>query len=76
VYQRGALTLHALRGTIGGGAFFALLREWTATHRHGTVTTEDFTELARRHAGKPLDGLFRSWLYERRVPGMPAAGAP
>jgi aminopeptidase N len=39
VYKRGALVLHALRGRIGDERFFALLRDWTARHRHATVTT-------------------------------------
>ena len=36
VYKRGALTLHALRLTVGDDAFFALLRGWTdrARPRH------------------------------------------
>jgi aminopeptidase N len=69
VYQRGALALHALRTTIGERPFFALLREWTDSHRNGTVTTDEFTTLAQRHTPRPLDGLFTAWLYE---PGLPA----
>ncbi|MFF2521368.1 M1 family metallopeptidase [Streptomyces liangshanensis] len=71
VYQRGALTLHALRTVLGDGGFFSLLREWTALHRHGTVTTEDFTALAQRHSAHPLDELFAAWLYSPRVPDLP-----
>jgi aminopeptidase N len=69
VYQRGALTLHAVRTAIGDTAFFALLRAWTTTHRHGTVTTEQFTALAQQHTDTPLDGLFTAWL---RRPPLPA----
>jgi len=68
VYQRGALTLHALRVVIGDAPFFALVREWTRIHQHGTVTTEDFTALAQRHSARPLDGLFAQWLYESALP--------
>jgi aminopeptidase N len=71
VYQRGALTLHALRATIGDQAFFPFLRSWTDTHRHGTVTTEQFTALAARHTAAPLDTLFTSWLYDTRLPTLP-----
>jgi aminopeptidase N len=71
VYERGALTLHALRTVIGHAAFIAVLREWTATHRHRTVTTEDFTALAQRHSPRPLDGLFTAWLYETKLPRLP-----
>ncbi|MGP4025591.1 M1 family metallopeptidase [Actinomadura sp. 3N407] len=71
VYKRGALTLHALRCATGDDAFFRTLREWTAGHRHGSVTTEDFTALAARRAGRPLDDLFSAWLYRRPLPPLP-----
>ncbi|MEU8272310.1 M1 family aminopeptidase, partial [Sphaerisporangium sp. NPDC049002] len=69
VYKRGALTVHALRRTLGDDAFFALLREWTTTYQHGTVTTDRFTRLAGRFA--PLDDFFASWLYAERLPALP-----
>ncbi len=68
VYQRGALALHALRVVVGDASFFALLRDWTQVHQHGTVTTEEFTALAQRHTAQPLDGLFAAWLYEPALP--------
>jgi aminopeptidase N len=71
VYQRGALTLQALRATIGDRAFFALLRAWTAAHRHGGVSTDQFTALAQRHTDHLLDGLFGAWLHERPMPELP-----
>ncbi|MCX4818599.1 M1 family metallopeptidase [Streptomyces sp. NBC_01142] len=71
VYQRGALTLHALRTVIGHAAFVAVLREWTATYRHSTVTTEEFIALAQRHSAHPLDGLFTMWLYDEKLPALP-----
>jgi len=73
VYQRGALTLHALRTTIGDTAFRAVLRGWTTTHRHGTVTTEQFTALAQRHTRRSLDALFGAWLHATRLPDLPAS---
>jgi aminopeptidase N len=74
VYQRGALTLHALRSAVGDEAFFATLREWTAIHRNRTVTTAQFEQTARRHAPRSLDGLFTAWLHEPRLPPLPDAG--
>ena len=70
VYKRGALTLHALRGLVGDGNFFALLREWTARHRHSTVVTDDFTGLAAKFAEMPLRPLWDAWLYSTRVPPL------
>jgi aminopeptidase N len=71
VYQRGALTLHALRTTVGDQAFFALVQDWAATYRHGTVTTDDFVRLAARHSSGSLDALFRAWLHEPALPPLP-----
>ena len=68
VYQRGALTLQALRDTMGDAKFFELLRTWTTLHRHGTVTTQAFTELAQRHAHTPLTALFNAWLLQPALP--------
>ncbi|WP_242910003.1 M1 family metallopeptidase [Actinomadura terrae] len=71
VYKRGALALHALRHVMGDEAFFGALREWTSANRHGTVTTDAFTALAGRHAGRPLDGFFTAWLREKALPPLP-----
>ena len=49
VYKRGALTLHVLRRHLGDDDFFALLRDWTARHRHSTAFTDDFTGLAANY---------------------------
>jgi aminopeptidase N len=70
VYKRGALTLHALRGIVGDDRFFALLRDWTARHRHGTVVTDDFTGLAANYADVSLRPLWEAWLYSPRVPPL------
>ena len=70
VYKRGALTLHALRAVVGDDKFFALLRDWTTRHRHGTVVTDDFTGLAANYADVSLRPLWEAWLYSRRVPPL------
>lgn len=71
VYKRGALTLHALRRAMGDAPFFALLREWTAGHRHGSVTTEHFTALAARRTTRSPEKLFAAWLYGPALPARP-----
>jgi aminopeptidase N len=68
LYRRGALTLHAVRTTVGEAAFFAILREWTAVHRHATATTADFVAIAERHAGSALTALFDAWLFSPALP--------
>ena len=74
VYKRGALTLHALRVTIGDEAFFRLLREWVARFAYRSVTTEDFVSLAEEVSGASLRELFTAWLDVRALPALPGAG--
>ena len=74
VYKRGALTLHALRLTVGDATLVEILRAWTQTHAHGTVVTDDFVDVASRHTEEPLHELFRSWLFEQPCRRCPAAG--
>ena len=70
VYKRGAITLHVLRTTIGDDKFFALLRDWTNRHRHGTVVTDDFTGLAANYAEVSLHPLWNAWLFSTEVPPL------
>ncbi|MTD56752.1 M1 family metallopeptidase [Amycolatopsis pithecellobii] len=71
VYDRGALTLQALRSTVGDEAFFKILQTWVAEHKGGAARIEDFIALSERVSGKPLQDLFRTWLF---TAGKPAAG--
>jgi aminopeptidase N len=71
VYERGALTLHALRLTVGDAKFFAILRTWTTEHRHATATTAQFIALAERISGRSLHDFFAGWLRSDAVPALP-----
>ncbi|MFI7636609.1 M1 family metallopeptidase [Nonomuraea sp. NPDC049400] len=68
VYNRGAMTLHALRKAVGDATFFKLLKTWTADHRHGHVTTDEFIHLAEQLSGQNLRPLFDAWLFQPRRP--------
>jgi len=68
VYQRGAMTLQALRVKIGDLAFFQLLRGWADDHLYGNVDTADFIVAAEAASGMDLDAFFNVWLYQ---PGKP-----
>lgn len=74
VYKRGALTLHALRLAGGEDAFAALLREWTASHRHTTVTTDDFRACVARVMGDRHEPLLTAWLDRLPLPSLPGEG--
>lgn len=71
VYKRGALTLHALRLTIGDDAFFGVLRRWTAIKQHAIGTTAEFRALAQECHGTGLSDLFDRWLCQPALPHLP-----
>jgi len=71
VYQRGSLTLHALRLEVGDEAFFEILRTYTERFAHSNASTEDFISLAEEVSGQPLGVLFDAWLYDETLPDMP-----
>jgi aminopeptidase N len=62
-YDRGAMTLQALRVKVGDRVFFRILRDWYAQHRYGNVTTADFVRLAEKRSRQQLDTFFDVWLY-------------
>lgn len=69
IYERGALTLHALRLQVGDDAFFTILRTWTSRFHNGNATTEDFIALSEEISGDDLGDFFQAWLFE---PGLPS----
>ncbi|WP_373684305.1 M1 family aminopeptidase [Micromonospora thermarum] len=71
VYERGAMTVHALRVSVGDKAFFEILKTWVQEQRNATGTTEEFVELSERISGKQLDKLFDAWLYGTKKPTAP-----
>ncbi|WP_442933799.1 M1 family metallopeptidase [Micromonospora sp. CPCC 205556] len=71
VYQRGAMTVHALRVAVGDKAFFEILKTWATEKRNANATTEEFVALAERISGKQLDKLFDAWLYGTKKPAAP-----
>lgn len=70
VYDRGAMTLQALRNRVGDEVFWRLLRTWIAEQGGGNATSEEFEELAARISGQDLTGFFAAWL---RTPAKPAS---
>jgi aminopeptidase N len=72
VYDRGAMTLQALRAKVGDETFFRILRTWYGTYRYGNASTADFIAVAEDVSGQQLDQFFEIWLY---TPGKPAPGS-
>ncbi len=69
-YDRGGMTLQALRVKIGDDAFFRLLRSWYSKYKYDNATTADFIALAERTSRQQLDAFFRVWLF---TPGKPTS---
>ncbi|MFW5691230.1 MAG: M1 family aminopeptidase, partial [Chloroflexota bacterium] len=74
VYERGALTLHALRLEVGDDAFFETLRSYAATYANGNARTPDFIAIAEQVSGQDLTDFFNAWLYQPSVPDIPQMG--
>jgi aminopeptidase N len=72
VYRRGALTLQALRLTIGDDAFFTTLRNYISKFAFANVSTDDFISVAEEASGRnDLRPLFDAWLYQPALPRLP-----
>jgi aminopeptidase N len=69
VYDRGGMTLAALRHRLGDKVFFTILRTWAAQHRYGNADTRQFVHLAERISGKDLTRFFHTWLWAEEKPG-------
>jgi len=67
-YQRGALTLDALRRTVGDATFFNILRSYVQRFAGRSATTSDFVTTADRVAGRDLRPLFAAWLGAGPLP--------
>jgi aminopeptidase N len=70
VYDRGAMTIHALRGKMGDMAFFQFVRDWIEDNEYGNVDTADFMAAAEKASGQDLDAFFDVWLFQ---PGKPTS---
>ncbi|GAA3204356.1 M1 family metallopeptidase [Microbacterium terregens] len=75
VYKRGALTLHALRLTVGDAPFFRLLKSWCRMYRASTATTADFVALAEDVCHVPVARLMHAWLDLAPLPDLPRTDA-
>ncbi len=74
VYDRGALTFHALRLRVGDEVFFQILQTYTERFRYGNASSADFIGVAEEESGQDLGEFFDAWLYADRVPAIPEVG--
>ncbi|MGH9025465.1 MAG: M1 family metallopeptidase [Acidimicrobiia bacterium] len=72
VYNGGALTLEALRRTVGPQTFFEILRRYTERFEYSTATSQDFIDVAVEVSGdEDVADLLDNWLYSDVVPELP-----
>ena len=70
VYDRGAMTLQALRTRIGDDDFMAVMRQWAADHQYGNGAIPEFIALAESVSGEDLGSFFDAWLYTGHRPAV------
>jgi aminopeptidase N len=75
VYERGAMTVQALRNEVGDDAFWTIVREWAASKSGGNGTTPELIALAEEISGQQLDDLFDTWLFTGEKPPPSAVSA-
>ncbi len=77
VYDRGAMTLQALRNRVGDDDFFRIMRTWAQRHRYSNGYVMQFIVLAEKVSGQNLGSFFDAWLYQPTKPAMtPENGFP
>ena len=68
IYNRGGMTLQALREKVGDVTFFSIMHDWAQLNRFGNVTTPQFIAFAESRSGLDLDRFFDVWLYQAGKP--------
>ena len=73
IYSKGAMVMHSLRGVLGDGVFFPMLKAFAADERFtyaNLVSTQDFTDFVQAYSGKDLQGFFDLYLYTVDLPKL------
>lgn len=70
IYNKGAWTLHMLRGILGDEVFFQALLNYStnSSFSYGHATTEDLQAVFESESGLDLDYFFEQWVYEEYYP--------
>ena len=68
VYQKGAWTLHMLRGKSATAKFWAGIREYYRRYRDANASTADFRKVMEGVSGTDLAWFFDQWLYRAGSP--------
>jgi len=69
-YQKGAWTLHMLRGIVGTDPFWTGIREYYRRYRDGNASTDDLRRVMEETTGLDLSWFFQQWLYREGIPRL------
>ena len=72
IYFRAPMAIHALRMRLGDERFFQLLHTFYARYQGGNASTADFIAVAEEVSGEDLTEFFQAWLYDDKLPPLPA----
>jgi len=70
VYEKGAWTLHMLRGLIGTEPFWRGIRLYYQRHANGLASTSDLRRAMEEVSGQDLRWFFAQWLTRSGVPQL------
>jgi aminopeptidase N len=70
IYDKGAYTLHMLRGVLGDSLFFLSLKNYATNPEfmYGHATTEDFINICEETCNKEMNWFFDQWIYDEKYP--------
>jgi aminopeptidase N len=68
VYQKGAWTLHLLRGQVGADKFQAGIRDYYKRYRDGNASADDLRRVMEENSGQDLSWFFKQWLRRAGSP--------
>ena len=71
-YQKGAWTLHMLRGIVGTETFWRAIRTYYRTYRDANASSADFRRVMEETSGMELGWFFDQWLRQGGVPEIAA----
>jgi len=70
IYNKGAYTLHMLRGVLGDEVFWDCMYAYSTNPDlvYGQAVTEDLQNICEDVSGKDLDYFFEQWIYDEYYP--------
>jgi len=68
-YTKGALLMDSIRKSVGEKKFIKALQQFYEKYQFQNVTPEDFIAIFNKTSKTDLEGLIKSWLYDKVVLG-------